>query len=1170
MRALRRDWPIAIPWLVLIALLHAWLGPGAIQGEDFRAFGWIGMPVLSHALPWPSAWDPTLGFGTSLQLWVESFPLMWLAGWMTHFGASWSMVERVCILFPLLFFIVASPYYLARRVFNSSFAAALCALSFSINTYTVSLVQRGHLPALVAYSFLPLGIAILLRALASGRWATAILYAFTIEIQFIFELRYAYLAILCGLAVMAVSWARGDRRAPLRQVRVMVSVGATLGIANLYWILPTALYRPEVPTDFSALAAFIQATRAESLIDAFANFHPYYHHVLSSDDFGATSVEPGFIAFSLVAVAGYIADRRRPLTQAFSVIWAAAIVFVAGATWIVAPLNEWIFEHVPGMFLFRESAKLMSLTSLCVSYGVAAFVSNLDGVGWLGRWRERAVIVASFGLGVALIVLMGDSFNPLRFSNFAAYPAFRADEVLTAYLANVASPGRVVYFPDTPLGVSPTSKNPAVSSGYQFDWKYPPFGIANLAVDPTSSYGALASAAAPSLMCSLGIRYLVVDPDPFSALYEPWYFNVTRGEAIQYFAKRSWLTRVFMEQGRIPARSRYVVFRMKSCSGDPGVPYLASRPITYDGSTSSLDSLQHTSLWGPGPGVLVAAQQPGAIPLVHYPTVLGEFILDPAVIRRRAVALRISEAAYTEEIFRAASALRNGRTPIGAAVSRSAASRASGPGLDVGSVRAAFRVGAASKFYLYSTTRARFDSRGIIWLHRFDGRLTSRMSFDVPLAEHPVLQLGLVRRIASLPPIRYLLSGPNGERQVITQRVRRGMRAVDLYDVVESWVLANRAAAIRQNARRAYSNPSADAADYTLRGVVLSAPKRLVYAAIGIPETVLAAPQPIDVVPHRSTASEPPYSITVRLQQPPRVSALAFDVLGLHGRAARFRLSVYDRATRKSTHIDVDSRNLYGCYACSASWNVRQPNVPLGVPQYSVPTVPNGFLHVVVPVPPLLQTDPPLLDPRVTGLKILFNGHQRATEDPKLANVAFRRWRAVDPYAVGPPLGPSIDGSLWDGPRTLRSGSHTLTLRSTTSFHSESALLISAAIVPRKGTYTPTHTSFSEVVGALVGSPGLFVFPETYSGGWRLALVPRGVPITGDVYVDAILLHQYMLPQWRHVIVNGAVNGWDIPATDGHAVLIFMPTVSSALGALLSISIFFIVLARAWARNRTG
>jgi hypothetical protein len=1118
------------------------------------------MTVFRHSLPWPSAWDPTLGMGTNLQLWAESFPLMGFAGVLAHLGASWSLIERVMILCPLALLIWLCPYIVFYRLLRSSGAAAIGALAFCLNTYTISLIQRGHLPALLAYSLMPAALYFALRSLTTPSLPNALCVTATLEAQFMFEPRYAYLSVLL-MALLYVFFLAGPRHwIDGRRGRFIAFVGAALILLNLYWLLPTIAYPPPIPGQLSDVQAFIDGTKNESLLYAFANFHPYYHHVLSTDDFAATPVEGLFILLSLAALCGYVISFRSRLSKMLLIAWGAGTVFISGAQGPFGPLNQWVYTHLPGMMLFRESEKIMSVSSLCIAYGIASLVR--------GARKYRYVAPA---LGAAVLVAMVDAYNPLRLSNFLPYPRFAADVALRHFLAHRARPGRILYFPDTPLGVPPSQSHGSASAIYLFAWDFPPIGLANFATDPASAYGALDSRLAPSLLCEIGVRYVAVDPDPLATLYAPWYFDVTRGEALHFFGTRPWLRPVSVPQPNVTPRSRYEVFSLRGCR-DKGPAFVSPEYVAFAGNEVALQSLVGTDLWSDHGVALLAADADVTAAERSKAAVVGELAFLRWQHLRAAENLRTSLASFDRRARKFSAAVSE-RRGAGFVIDPAAEERDPVPS---GRTEAVVTLKGDAAYRVWAKIAPRYRSWGI----------TSGRHGLVPLSEHPTIMAQFI----GAPPARVTatlkLEGPDDYvTRTCMFSADRYEAYCNVYDQVEDQIIRARSSSIEKHhdslsyEAQMYSGPISDAADYSLiswrfdRGLS----KRLRAQVLAFPKTILGGPAAnLEAVRSQSmpkafkvrSEKNPLTRIDLPLSIPENADYLSFDTISDSASAITLSLRIYDARTRAGREVAVPpGMDSVSCVGDAAS---AGPDLlgALTVPDEE--TLPSVECHRL-PIHLVLQSLFPSgsIPSRVT-LIVAARG-KLSLRDIAFETDRYREDSSNQPLPGSPPV-IAVDGvpitlqlrgasARSAAVLHLRSGVHRIALIPGSGSKIESAafLPLSARALPIEW-MKETFATDSEIAGHIKTDGGMFVFPQAYSPGWRLAFVPPGFSLSGWPVLDSMRLREHFMPGDTHTIVNGNLNGWRIPRYSGQVAIIFMPTVLSFIGAAATLIALIIIL----------
>ncbi len=614
-RIAAKHWPILLPYAALFWLLRAWFLPGLIVGEDFNPTDWLSPEVLRHSFPWPATWDPHYLLGYSLQLRLPLAALMASLGLLERLGLSWQDAVRILYLLPLFVVVVLAPYLFAMRFLRSPWAASVAALVFSLNTWTVGLIQRGHFGALLAYALLPPIIWLAIESCRRPIRSRAVLAALLFTIQANFEYRYAYLTALCCAIVWLLAAVHRPRQMLDRQRVTFVTVFAVALVGfNLYWILPTLLVPFYIPPSFVGLAEFVGASGLQSVLRVFSLYYPYYRHIESTPGFVAGTVTPGFILLGVLALAGFVAGWRNHAIRAVAAVWIAGLVVASGPLSDFGSFNQWLFVHFPGMDVFRDITKVMSVACFATSFGIATAVVAV-GSFFCRLMDVRAQRVALVACGVAFVAfylpLMRDAYNPLRFSNFATTRLDAGDRAYRSFVRHAPS-GGIVYFPALPEWDLGDARHGRLSATIlsSFAW---PYGFATVGADPSSLYAFWSSAVAPRMLCAINARYLVVTPDRFSNLYEPWQVQTQRGEAEEFFAQRPWLRRINIPgQSRVPVLERYAVFGVQGCTGRAAPLHVATTALGASMSPQFFGSLLRAGVVGPRTDAIFAGlQTPG-------------------------------------------------------------------------------------------------------------------------------------------------------------------------------------------------------------------------------------------------------------------------------------------------------------------------------------------------------------------------------------------------------------------------------------------------------------------------------------------------------------------------------------------------------------------------------
>lgn len=586
---MKRHWPLLLVYALLFAILRAWFEPGLIAGEDFWSPPFLTLTTIAHSSFWPPSWEPLRDLGQNMQPWWPAFPLWALAGALFRAGVSWPVLERLFWLWPYFVLVVALPYWFLIRRGVTPAASGICAALYAVNTWTIGEIERGHMPALVAYALIPAVVDRFLAILSQRRvdpiWQAALLLA----AQTIYEVRYAYLTLLACAVLYVVFVVRDRRRYARADVAARFAGGlAAYALLTLYFWLPLLIAPFSAGVDTS-MASFENLSGRMSLLHAVLLFYPYYHHNLTIDAFAVEAVEWPFVVLPMAAVAGWFAGRRRPLALPLAVLWMLALLVLAGPKSLFGFASTFVFAHVPGFKVFRDVTKLYAIATFALTCGIAFGLNR--GLAWMRLHKRRlGSAVALAGL-IAIALLMRDAFNPLRASNFAVTHLRAQDVALASFVDRTPGTGSVAFFPSDFPGIDPSLRHPIVSFG-DMALGEKPFGLGALVAhtdyDTISSllYGALHAVPLLVVLRGVGVQYVALVDDPERALNTPSDYGTNPRESAREFAGLTWLKplerfgsdRVYAVRDTEPRRAAFY-------AAAPSPPFRALNASEIEGMT---------------------------------------------------------------------------------------------------------------------------------------------------------------------------------------------------------------------------------------------------------------------------------------------------------------------------------------------------------------------------------------------------------------------------------------------------------------------------------------------------------------------------------------------------------------------------------------------------------
>lgn len=231
-------------------------------------------------------------------------------------------------------------------------------------------------------------------------------------------------------------------------------------VVNAWWLVPAALtildsgfgerYAAEGVDAWAWTHARASLTNALALNTSWAWSKPEYYPFAASLD-RAPLEFLRYLPFVL-AVVGVLLARARERRLALSLL-VIGLVGVGVAKGLHEPLpvvNRWLYDHLPGYWLFRDPAKVLLLVSFVFALLGGLAVARLVGTERLPRWL--GVGLAALGLGGALAyaypLLTGDVIPDKRPLLPSAHVTVSRDwQRASVFLNEAPNPGKVVILP---------------------------------------------------------------------------------------------------------------------------------------------------------------------------------------------------------------------------------------------------------------------------------------------------------------------------------------------------------------------------------------------------------------------------------------------------------------------------------------------------------------------------------------------------------------------------------------------------------------------------------------------------------------------------------------------------------------------------------------------------
>ncbi len=425
MHRFAKFWPYPGLYLTFIGLapfvlLGRWLLTGKVLfwGTLLTQF-WPWHTLVKNALlhgEWP-LWTPLLANGTPLLANMQSavfYPPNWLALLLP--------VEQFLTLSVALHLALAGwfMFAFARHLGQTDFAATVAALGYMLGGYLVGRTQ--FITMIHAAAWIPLLLLLTDRLAQRPNWRTGLAMGIVLAVQFLagHAQLWVYTGALMGGYGLIRCWAE------TKSWRRCGQFGGSLALAGLLALLLAAVQILPTAELVSQSPRSTGAARYEALT---YSFWPWRLITLAAPDFFGNPAQGNYWGYAnywedhayagilplMAALAGlWIYFRQKEKLQPslppgvipfFALLIPASLLLALGWN---TPVYLFLFDHVPGVALFRAPARLL------IWYAVALAVLAGAGLQWLhitpknrGKWNRLlavcvAITAAGFAAGLAL------------------------------------------------------------------------------------------------------------------------------------------------------------------------------------------------------------------------------------------------------------------------------------------------------------------------------------------------------------------------------------------------------------------------------------------------------------------------------------------------------------------------------------------------------------------------------------------------------------------------------------------------------------------------------------------------------------------------------------------------------------------------------------------------
>lgn len=438
---------LIISLLVMILLCVYWqwiLLPGARVANDFPS---ISQSFLKSSMSFPYVWSETgaEGLGEYSASFLWGWPTSFIEGIIGNLGFNFIFIEKVVIFLPVIIFGAIGIWKISEDINLSNISRFVTSIFYMSSTYIILLIDGGQLSIAIAYAWFPISFLALKKSINSNL-RSRILAGISATILGFFDIRFVYILILLSLILFLYELLFIRRKNFHSFFLNWIKSGLVLSVvflgSNFYWLYPFLI----APISSGTYQIFTQAY--------FLNFVNLGHALLTLSPHWFINVfgklTPLRVEFTVIPVIILIAPLLKSKNRDVGFWLLVAIISVFLAKGTSEPLSGvylWLFNHLPGFSLFRDSTKFFFLIML--SYSLLFGISIEEIIKKINLSRKVKIVFSIITI-LFLFFLMRPVFLGQMTGTLSSPSLQKEYKSLASLLEMDKTFGRVFWIPSFP------------------------------------------------------------------------------------------------------------------------------------------------------------------------------------------------------------------------------------------------------------------------------------------------------------------------------------------------------------------------------------------------------------------------------------------------------------------------------------------------------------------------------------------------------------------------------------------------------------------------------------------------------------------------------------------------------------------------------------------------
>ncbi|MDD5415780.1 MAG: hypothetical protein PHE48_02100 [Candidatus Daviesbacteria bacterium] len=349
--------------LLLFVVYWQWFLPGLKVANDFPI---VSESLLKSSINFPYAWSENgaEGLGEYSTFFLWSWPLSFLWGILANTGLSFIILERVLFLMPFLLIGCVGIWKFCGSIKLTNAAKFISSFFYLTTTYILLVIDGGQLSIALAYAWFPVAFLAVEKSIKGG-FNKKVLAGLAISILGFLDFRFIYVLFLLSSALFFYQLFL-DFKKKYSWYLDWISSGVIIAIIitglNIYWLLP--LFKAPISSN---TYAFFTQTSFLSFINLGHSILLLAPHWFKNIFGNITTLRPEFIFIPILVFLAPILRPKNPVVGFWLLIAVFSIFLTKGAEGPLPGIYPWLFSHIPGFSLFRDSTKFFFLGALSYS-----------------------------------------------------------------------------------------------------------------------------------------------------------------------------------------------------------------------------------------------------------------------------------------------------------------------------------------------------------------------------------------------------------------------------------------------------------------------------------------------------------------------------------------------------------------------------------------------------------------------------------------------------------------------------------------------------------------------------------------------------------------------------------------------------------------------------------